>query len=84
MVLGSLGTRGTESGGGVESTFRAVGPATAESQVHAMTRRNPQPCAVAALFGVSGESVGTEEWWAHQDSNLEPRDYESPALTVEL
>ena len=23
-------------------------------------------------------------WWAHQDSNLEPRDYESPALTVEL
>ena len=22
--------------------------------------------------------------WAHQDSNLEPRDYESPALTVEL
>ena len=20
-------------------------------------------------------------WWAHQDSNLEPRDYESPALT---
>lgn len=24
------------------------------------------------------------EWWAHEDSNLEPRDYESPALTVEL
>ena len=23
-------------------------------------------------------------WWAHQDSNLKPRDYESPALTVEL
>ena len=23
-------------------------------------------------------------WWAHQDSNLEPRDYESPALTIEL
>src|SRR5690606_25714298 len=27
---------------------------------------------------------GREIWWAHQDSNLEPRDYESPALTVEL
>ena len=26
----------------------------------------------------------TVVWWAHQDSNLEPRDYESPALTVEL
>lgn len=26
----------------------------------------------------------TSMWWAHQDSNLEPRDYESPALTVEL
>src|ERR1700716_31139 len=23
-------------------------------------------------------------WWAHQDSNLEPTDYESAALTVEL
>ncbi len=21
-------------------------------------------------------------WWAQQDSNLQPRDYESPALTV--
>src|SRR5690606_37626079 len=26
----------------------------------------------------------TMRWWAHQDSNLEPRDYESPALTIEL
>ena len=25
-----------------------------------------------------------ENWWARQDSNLEPRDYESPALTIEL
>ena len=24
------------------------------------------------------------EGWAHQDSNLGPRDYESPALTAEL
>ena len=23
-------------------------------------------------------------WWAHQDSNLEPRRYEHPALTIEL
>jgi hypothetical protein len=23
-------------------------------------------------------------YWAHQDSNLGPRDYESPALTAEL
>ena len=26
----------------------------------------------------------TMKWWAHQDSNLEPKDYESSALTVEL
>ncbi len=56
----------------------------AGSQVHALTRRNPQPCAVVALFGWRGESVGTESWWARTDSNREPRDYESPALTVEL
>ena len=24
------------------------------------------------------------EWWAHWDSNPEPKDYESSALTVEL
>ncbi len=29
------------------------------------------------LFDASG-------WWAHQDSNLEPTDYESAALTIEL
>src|SRR5690606_11990943 len=26
----------------------------------------------------------TAIWWAHQDSNLEPKDYESSALTIEL
>ena len=31
-------------------------------------------------FGLRFESWWTA-WWAHQDSNLEPRDYESPALT---
>ena len=25
-----------------------------------------------------------EEWWAHQDSNLGPTDYEPAALTAEL
>ena len=24
---------------------------------------------------------GTESWWAHQDSNLEPKRYEHSALT---
>jgi hypothetical protein len=28
--------------------------------------------------------VSLEIWWAWQDSNLQPRDYESPALTVVL
>ena len=26
----------------------------------------------------------TPQWWAHRDSNPEPKDYESSALTVEL
>ncbi len=25
--------------------------------------------------------LGEYQWWAQQDSNLRPRDYESPALT---
>ena len=28
--------------------------------------------------------LAKSEGWAHQDSNLGPRDYESPALTAEL
>ena len=27
---------------------------------------------------------GSEVWWAHQDSNLEPKRYEHSALTIEL
>jgi hypothetical protein len=27
---------------------------------------------------------GVEIWWAHQDSNLEPKRYEHSALTIEL
>ena len=29
-------------------------------------------------------TLKTHRWWAHQDLNLEPTDYESAALTVEL
>ncbi len=32
----------------------------------------------------SGLNHCKSTWWAHWDSNPEPRDYESPALTVEL
>ncbi len=28
--------------------------------------------------------AGLPVWWARRDSNPQPRDYESPALTVEL
>ena len=40
-----------------------------------------------SLLRQSGYSGWTENGyggWAHQDSNLGPRDYESPALTAEL
>ena len=30
------------------------------------------------------KASGIQVWWAHEDSNLEPKDYESSALTIEL
>jgi hypothetical protein len=31
-----------------------------------------------------GREAARVEWWAHQDLNLEPADYEPAALTIEL
>ncbi len=49
-------------------------------------RRRTLAGADACRRGAAGGSAGDAYmalilWWAHQDSNLEPRDYESPALT---
>ena len=46
----------------------------------------PRKCSV---LGKGAEEIGLDEalftlHWARSDSNREPRDYESPALTVEL
>lgn len=35
-------------------------------------------------FGFKNKWFDSRKWWAHQDSNLEPKDYESSALTIEL
>ena len=32
----------------------------------------------------AGNLLTRSEWWALQDSNLQPTDYESAALTIEL
>ena len=48
---------------------------------------NPEPCAADTALANSGNpQIRKSEnlLWAHQDSNLGPRDYESPALTAEL
>jgi hypothetical protein len=37
----------------------------------------------SSLSGIRQSGTGNQNW-AHQDSNLGPRDYESPALTAEL
>ena len=47
-----------------------------------------QPVA-AGRHGPAGAAITTSSerergFWAHQDSNLEPKDYESSALTIEL
>lgn len=47
------------------------------------TVKRPKSLIPLALLDIPG-LLWTSMWWAHQDSNLEPRDYESPALTVEL
>jgi hypothetical protein len=41
---------------------------------------------VAPRCGGAGGTtkVGRSEWWALRDLNPQPRDYESPALTIEL
>src|SRR4249919_3061892 len=36
------------------------------------------------LLHLVGSGARNTRWWAHQDSNLEPKDYESSALTIEL
>ena len=36
------------------------------------------------FWGRYRAGIHTTFWWAHQDSNLEPKDYESSALTIEL
>ncbi len=37
-------------------------------------------CLISDIYGRQRAAM----WWAHQDSNLEPKDYESSALTIEL
>ena len=34
--------------------------------------------------GQPDDVADQEQWWAQQDSNLQPKDYESSALTIEL
>lgn len=49
-------------------------------------KRTKKP-AICGVYGRHLDLLGqcrTLMWWAHQDSNLEPKDYESSALTVEL
>ena len=36
------------------------------------------------MYRVQSSVAMQKVWWAHQDLNLEPTDYESAALTVEL
>ena len=46
--------------------------------------KNPAICGVFMCHLDFTGLPWTTFWWAHQDSNLEPKDYESSALTIEL
>lgn len=54
-----------------------------DAVVHHLTLEPPEIKRHKGFAGAPGLHW-TSMWWAHQDSNLKPRDYESPALTVEL
>src|ERR1035438_9413422 len=43
----------------------------------------PRVASILAWVCAARAAVG-RHWWARRDSNPQPRDYESPALTVEL
>ena len=65
-------------------------PCEAENTLHPCFRQptEMERPATAAFSGIAAAnnkcSAAVTDWWARQDSNLEPRDYESPALTVVL
>ena len=48
-----------------------------------LTMKNPQHVGLFEISHGFGEDLGylSAVWWAHQDSNLGPSDYESDALT---
>ena len=46
------------------------------------TRERMRDAGADTICGIASKDAGF--WWAHQDLNLEPTDYESAALTVEL
>ena len=67
--------------------FYSEGEVAEEVIIH-MAPTNCPSCADAlrdTFFGVAChpklQGTRSEGWWAQQDSNLRPRDYESPALT---
>jgi hypothetical protein len=39
---------------------------------------------LSAVVAAMTDTEGSADWWAPRDLNPQPRDYESPALTVEL
>ena len=71
--------------------FRCVKPSTAA------TKFKPRVRSLVTLLVTLGKTAPLtgqaknckplnrrKSWWARRDSNPQPRDYESPALTVEL
>ena len=51
--------------------------------VQIRSRRICRTCNLQVLI-LPSAVIAIGKWWARQDSNLQPRDYESPALTVVL
>ncbi len=56
----------------------------AESQLAAESSQGEKSSPSSPTAGLRRDSPESFRSWARQDSNLGPRDYESPALTAEL
>src|SRR5690606_18308638 len=76
---GAMGSRYCRTDGSSQQGSRAFGLCS-EGAIEERLRPEPAGSGGAWPWWLASGL----DWWAHQDSNLEPKDYESSALTVEL
>lgn len=83
VPFGHIPTKGTDPGGGIAPFGHKRAKGTASSGVRRTLRAKAREGHGETQQNGPGISAGPVSfWWPYQDSNLEPVDYESIALTV--